>query len=742
MRDNAGLAPDKLATLIETAVGGLEVSNDVSTAESSRKNQEDMNLVHIVQARVEEGERNLWPLFKKMALSTEYYADNPHAAWNHDNNSVIRRPKGSRGGGQARNQHRVSFNLFKTSINAIVARFASTRPQIIVKPGSAQEDVIEAARIAQRVVGEYEWEQQAMEEVLSEATPNLVLHGTTVLKTVWNEKGGRYFGRNPVPAIAADGNPIQAQEYNPISGIVEGSVNDDGQPIWVNQMGADGKEILEDEWEGAIETSVVLARDFIVDPTAKSYRTARWVIHRYEMSPTDIYDKWGKEVGAGADDMADDRYRGWYGYNRKQEDPARSTTTVYELWLKPGTYKFGPQPGDKKTFNQGFVIICTKDRLLDSGPNPYDHGEFPFVFIPAYRIPGEIYGDSISNSLRMLQNSFNKTGAQITLANDLMGNPQWLLPNGCKMPDQDRTNRAGSYKRYESGIQGEKPEIIPGTGVSPSVWRYFDTLRSLFQEISGVREGGLGGGAPGSIESGKALNALIERDVSKLAGIGMEIGRGLKHWSWLTLQLIQQYWTHPRTVNVVGHYQMTETVSFSGVDVKDSFAMAVAPESVMPQTQGIKQAKADALLDRGLIRPYEYMRRIGEESAEEFSVEATDVANARAENASARQHGFIPIMSTPEQMEVEDHALHMEEHRRELLNPEIRRQPHKWAALYEHYQLHKEMAKAIVQEEAGNTADQMATMDPSTTMAGAEQAGPPPTPPGTTPGPQPSLGAV
>ncbi len=596
--------------------------------------------------------------------------------------------------------------------------------------------------MAQRVVGEYEWEQQGMEEVLSECVPNLVLHGTTILKTVWNEKGGKYLGKNPVPAIAADGNPIQVQEYNPITGGIEGAVDENNRPRWVNQKGPDGEELLEHEWEGAIETCTVLARDFIVDPTARSYRSARWVIHRYEMSPTDIYDKWGKEVTSGADADSDDRYRGWYGYNRKQEDPARSTTTVYELWLKPGTYKFGPQPGDKKTFDKGFVIICTKDKLIESGPNPYDHGEFPFVFIPAYRIPGEIYGDSISNSLRMLQNSFNKTGAQITLANDLMGNPQWLLPNGCKMPDEDRNNRAGSYKRYETGIQGEKPEIVPGTGVSPSVWRYFDTLRSLFQEISGVREGGLGGGAPGSIESGKALNALIERDVSKLAGIGMEIGRGLKQWAWLTLMLIQQYWTTPRTINVVGHYQQTEAVSFGSVDVKDSFGLAVAPESVMPQTQGIKQAKADALLDRGLIRPYEYMRRVGEESAEEFSVEATDISNARAENASARQHGFIPIMSSPEQMDIEDHAIHMEEHRRELLNPALRKEPHKWAALYEHYQLHKELAKAAVQEDATNTADQMAALNPSSIMGDPSQGGPPPTPPGPTPGPQPSLGAA
>ncbi len=74
MRDGNGLGAEKLATLIETAVGGLEVSDGVSSGEASaRKNQEEMNLVSIVTSRVDEGERNLWPLFKKMALSTEYY---------------------------------------------------------------------------------------------------------------------------------------------------------------------------------------------------------------------------------------------------------------------------------------------------------------------------------------------------------------------------------------------------------------------------------------------------------------------------------------------------------------------------------------------------------------------------------------------------------------------------------------------------------------------------------------------
>lgn len=732
MTDRYGLRADQLGAVIESTIGGLGVPGASSGNKETQKNKEDLALINIVVSRVEEAERTMWPYYKKWALNTEYYADNPFAAWNPNKRSIVRAPRNV--GHASAHLHPVSYNLFKSYIGAIVARFASTRPQILIKPGSSEEEVIEGARVAQRIVSEYEWERQGMEEILSEMIPNLTLHGTTILKVTWNDKGGKYKGETEIPAIV-NGMPVPKKSFNALSGMYEDETDENGEPIWAPELDDKGMPVTAPEWEGCVETQVILARNFLVDPTATSFKTARWCIHQYEMSSADIFDKWEVAVGpSGNSDSGgpDQQFGGGnFNYNRRMDDTRKTTTTVYEMWLRPGTYKFGPNPGDVKHFDKGFVVIATADTLLDAGPNPYDHGEFPFVFIPALRIPGELFGDTVANSMRMLQNSFNKTGSQIVQANDLMGNPQWLLPNGCKMPDQDRINKAGIHRRYEAGLSGEKPEIVPGTGVSPSVWRYFDTLRSLFQEISGVREGGLGGGAPGSIESGKALNALIERDVSKLASMGLEIGRGIKQWAWLTLKTIQQYWDERRSLSVVGHYNTAEIVSFGGVDVYDSFDVSVTPESTMPQTEAMKQAKAADLLDRQLIRPYEYLRRLGEDSAEDTSAEVIDVSNARMENAMARRYGTVPIMSTPEMMEVEDHAIHMEEHRRELLNPALRRDPMKWQALKEHHDLHMQMSEQMAQEAMAMQAQQAQAMNPQ--AGGAENSGPvstPPPPPG------------
>jgi hypothetical protein len=727
MSERYGLKPEQLGAVIESTIGGLGIPG-AGKSEESQQSREESSLVNIVVSRVEEAERTMWPYYKKWALNTEYYADNPFAAWNPRKKSVIRQPRHT--GSASTTLHPVSYNLFKSYIGAIVARFASTRPQILIKPGSSEEEVIEGARIAQRILSEYEWERQSMEEILSEMIPNLTLHGTTVLKVTWNDKAGKFLGDTPIPAIV-NGEPIAMKSFNPMTGMYEEQTDEHGEPIWAPEVDAMGQPVTAPEWEGNVETQVVMSRDFLVDPTATAFKTARWCIHKYEMSPADIYDKWEVAVSPSSDPDKDAGGGSNFGYARRMDDTSKSTTTIYELWLRPGTYKFGPNPGDAKHFDKGFVIIATADTLLDSGPNPYDHGEFPFVFIPALRIPGELYGDTVANSMRMLQNSFNKTGSQIVQANDLMGNPQWLLPNGCKMPDQDRVNKAGIHKRYEAGLGGERPEIIPGTGVSPSVWRYFDTLRSLFQEISGVREGGLGGGAPASIESGKALNALIERDVSKLASMGLELGRGIKQWAWLSLHTIQQHWADRRTVSVVGHYNTAEVVSFGGLDVYDSFDVSVTPESTMPQTEAMKQAKAADLLDRQLIKPYEYLRRLGEDSAEDTGAEVIDVANARMENANARRHGVIPIMSVPDQMEVEDHAIHMEEHRRELLNPALRRDHMKWQALKEHHDLHMQMSEQIAQEAMAQQAQMAQAGGPQ--AGGQEMSGPdttPPPPPG------------
>lgn len=725
------LSADQVRHLMDVASGGLVASGDQA---APPVNDRDNAIIALVRQKVSEGERAKWPLIKKSALNKEYYADNQLAAWNPRKRQIVRAPQ-IRGGAGA--NHRVFHNFFKPTTNAIVAHFLSTRPQIIIKPGAADERIIEAARMAQKVVADHQWSRHGMQEIMARMVPALMLDGTSILKVVWNSRGGKFLGKKAKPIIM-NGEPVQATELDAITGEMRPVFNGH-EPVYLIERDSEGKPKLEDRWEGCAETHVIPMKNFFADPTCGgSFRNAGWCAEKYRVTQAYAYNQWGIRVtahGRSAGGVESQYERtGAFGFNRRWDGQGSEDETieVIEMHFSAGRYPLNN--GGELVSERGMVVTICGDQIVDeaTGDNPRDDGEFPYVLIPALRLPDELYGDTICNSLRILQNSLNKTISQITQANDLMGNPQWLLPNGCKMPDGDRTNKAGVHKRYEAGLGGVKPEIIPGVGVSPSVWRYYDSTKMNFQEVGGVRDGGLAGGAPGSIESGKALNVLVQSDMGKLASMGSEIGMGIERWGMLVMATIKQKWTARRLITVSGNLRVPEAFSFAGGDIHDSMELSVVPESTLPQTAAMRQAKADNLFDRQLIKPYDYLRRLGEDTAEDFTVESLNISNARVENAWAKKYGVI--RTTSQEMEIEDHDLHVTEHDRELLNPELRRNPAKWDELKKHRDEHASMRDQAQQQELATAAQAAQALGPQG-MPQADRSDIPAIPPPTVPPP-------
>lgn len=725
---------EDLAKALRQATGSAQsYGNKIDDADEAAVK----GLVALVDERYKEAKEAHWELRKKCDLNDEFFLDYQQAAWNPNTKSVQREPRSSfLNKRRATNAvPRTQFNIFKPIIQTAVARFLSTHPQVIVHAGSLDPESIEGARVAQRVVGQHEWGQQHMEEVLAEAMPCLMLHGTTVLKVEWDPRAGRSLGEQPVYDLDADGELVQETGYqmDEMTGeLTEGpAFEDDGvtQKFKVKTDPATGEPMSEESFEGKIVTTVVRAPDFFVDLTVTNFKDAMWCMQVSERSPAWVYDEYRRVVDAEGGSGDTSRSRVTIG-GRSNSGPSR-TVTVKEMWIRPGTYRYGPEPDQEFEFPRGYVVVVANGKVLSHGPNPYDHKQFPFVFIPNLRSPRELFGDTVANSLRIAQVTINKVCAQIQQANDLCANPQWLLPVDVKMPESDRVSGAGIHKRWEPQPHGQKPELQPGSGVAMSVFRYLDWVMNAVQIMSGQHEGGLMGGVPANIEAGVALEAIVERDTSRLATTAMEIGRGIKQWAVFTMRLWQQFKTEEETIAVTGRFMETEVIKFSGAMLNESMEPSVVPESTLPSSRAAKFQKAMSLFQmvdpktgQPAISLRDLKRRLGEDSPDELSREQIEIGNARDENYQALKFGVIA--SKDEHILLDNPDIHLAEHDIALLSREFRENPEAYGSMFLHRLKHQAVIKQAKDQAMQEAMQQQQAMNGGQPGPGGPQAGPAP----------------
>lgn len=591
----------------------------------------------------------MWEWRRKWALNIEYAAGRQWSTWDRKRNSIDRNPRRT----LLRNQPKITLNIFNTVLQTAVSRFLSTRPVIHISSGSHDQSAIDSARVAQRVIGEHEWSRQKIEELLARSLPVLYNTGSCIWKVEWDPDSG-------------------SKLADPESGGMQDGIDP------MAMMGLSPGETLK---EGNVRTTMVDPMDFLVDPGATTEDDAMWMMHSTLRTPAWVFNKYGVRVQP--DGRTSHAPESGY-WSQTVDKRVERTVSVDELWIRPGRYPTGIEDDEVLDFPNGYVVTVCNGRVLDHGPMPYE--DLPFIFFPAIRSPREFWGDTIMNSLRSPQASLNKTVSQIVQANDIMGNPQWLLPNGSNVPEADRDSRPAIWIRYDPVLSGIKPEPVQPPTVSIGVFRHVEFLLQILQQISGQHEGGVAGGSAGGVESGVGLEALAERDTTRMHATAAEIGRAIEKWAQKTAALVQEYWAAPRIVTVSGSYMESETLEFSGEDIKSSFEIRVVPESVIPQSKAAKFQKAFTLYQAGLLSARDARKRMGEETHEELTLEQLQINRARDENRQARDTGQIQTLQ--EQMSLEDHVLHIEEHLRALFDPQVQQGSPAWIEIYKHVLFH------------------------------------------------------
>src|SRR3990167_10092782 len=122
------------------------------------------------------------------------------------------------------------------------------------------------------------------------------------------------------------------------------------------------------------------------------------------------------------------------------------------------------------------MVIVANGLTLYAGDNPYyvdgdDDSWNPYVEWRFEVVPGRAWGKSLVDECVPINRRINAIDALIILNRKTMAIPQWLLPEGCGVPNGYINGRPGLNIPYRPvGANGAKPEKVQPSALPNQVY--------------------------------------------------------------------------------------------------------------------------------------------------------------------------------------------------------------------------------------------------------------------------------
>lgn len=448
-------------------------------------------------------------------------------------------------------------------------------------------------------------------------------------------------------------------------------------------------------WDGS-DACVTVVPPFELYPdsdAAGSLDDCASVIHARAVGAGEVRDAYGidaqgRDIGVfSADGIAG------LADSRLLSVPKHDQVMLYEYYERPTA-----------DYPDGRFAIVADNVLAYLGALPYcnatDGGRgYPFVPQVSVRRTGCLWGASVIERAIPVQRAYNAVkNRKHEFLNRLAGGVLAVEDGSVDIEDLAADGLTpGKVIVYR---QGSTPPRFLDTGRLPhELAQEEDKLLSEFIAISGVSELMRSSTVAHSVNSGVALQMLIEQDDTRLAVTAELVKTATKRVAAQILRLYKQFATVRRMARVVGEDGAVEMTAWNASDIT-SDDVAFVSENQLSDTPAQNRQFVFELLKTGLLADEDGkisdrmrtklldivgfgMREAGKD------VESLQIKRARAEMLEARAH-------TPVVKPYDDHAVHVAEHTKYLLGGDFARaaarDPALEAVIVRHLETHRELA--------------------------------------------------
>lgn len=586
-------------------------------------------------------------------------------------------------------------NLLVPYFKHVMAKLTKNRPRMKAVPASTDPEDIHSGILGDDVL-KAKWIELKLTRILRRAIAWFIGTGNVYLQPFWNRDSGLLQPLTTlVNALVTDefGDPVVGDDEQPLMETVECPCGADGEPLLDEQGNFDMEAEPHYIDIGEVGYRVRSPFQVFVDPGAEADEDVTYMLIVEAMTLREIHRRWpDTEEQVVAEDTQEidrfddlisglsagsDTYLEGQGYSKDSEVP------------KALVVSYNQRPSVKYPMGRNWVTVGRQ--LLDD-PGPLPDGIWPVATrFTDIEVPGRYHCEATMTSAVGLQREYNESNAQIKEHHNVLLRGKWLVPIGSNIRRGQITSEPGEVIQHTPGLPPVQAELRP---LPNAVYSEREKIFADFQFITSTHSISMGDPPPG-ITSGRAFLVLQEADDSDL-GPGIEsLEEFVAETSWLTLQIIQQFYEEPRLVRISGENHRYLVRSFKGADLDAIVDVEPQVGSAFPWSQTAKQSMMIDLVqavpdlfmdpDTGQFDTEKFRRMLPVGGEEALGLGSDlDVSEALREEEEFEDWDGVAPLPIPQPWQ--KHIIHNRQHERILKSASFRNWPeHAQKAFLEHW---------------------------------------------------------
>jgi hypothetical protein len=472
-----------------------------------------------------------------------------------------------------------------------------------------------------------------------------------------------------------------------------------------NAMGGEIYEYDEAEqpvFEGELEFSVLSPLDVIVDGTKERWNH-EWMMTRSYVNKYNLIAKHPELADKIIDVQTKNetsKYRLGYFTNDTTDDVA-----VYEFYHK----RTAAMPDGR------YMIFLAKDIVLLDAPLPYR--EIPIYRLAPANIMGTPYGYSNMFDIYPLQEAIN------ALMSGALTNQNAFMVQSVFIPKGSDLNieQIDGLTLMEGNA---KPEPVQLTQTPPEVFSMVSSLVQTAEMLTGVSS--VTRGQPeASLRSAQALALVQSMSLQFQSAFQQNYVKFLENIGTSLLEILKDFAHTPKLIALVGRNKRPLLKEFKGDMIKDIKKVIVDIGNPLSRTTAGRVQMADQLAQMKLIKNPQQYFMVMETGKIDTMLEGdiSDLLLIKRENEWLLEGKNV--FANP----LDQHRMHIMEHRAVINDPELRENPELLANVQNHLQEHIDMLRNV-DPDLLMLINEQPLQDPNATQQAPQQQPPQPGAPG------------
>lgn len=536
-------------------------------------------------------------------------------------------------------QERGVFNHIAPFIESRLARFSRISPVLSVRPRTDDEDDVRGAKTSEKILQSV-FEKAGISDVVRKVTVWSETCGSGFYKVIWRENGGEKVGESDGESVYEGDVSITA--VSPFE-------------IFPDNLFA---EKVQDCF------SIIQARAMPVREIKRIYgqSVSGESVNVYSLAPVNNI------MSGDADSILQD------------------AAVVIEKYEKPSA-----------TFPCGRVITVAGDKLLYYGELPYKNGDngertFPFIKQDSVAVAGNFFGAGIIERMIPVQRAYNAVKNRKHEFLNRLSMGVITVEEGSVDTDglEEEGLPPGKILVYRQGANA--PEMLKDLSMPADFNDEEDKLINEFVIISGVSDVS-SSSSNARVSSGSALEILIEQDNERLLLPAEEIRKCYVEIARQVIRLFAQFSAGIRQVKYTDGQNRTRITYVGGLK-NCSDDVYAENENELLYSQSAKKEMIFKLFESGLLsdengklRPATKEKVLSLLGYKDLDYRK-GLSELQEEKASRENERLLKIQVMPD--EVDDDAVHIDEHSRFVLSEYESLSEEALCRFYKHIKEHKQ----------------------------------------------------